>query len=289
MQALSNLMNSAPVLGVAGFVLVLLTLCAVAGALTKRSYRRRTAGADEDGGGQESYVVSAVLGLLALLLGFTFSLAVDRYETRRALVLEEANAIGTAWLRSQLLEEPHRTRIGDLLVAYAGNRLVLSQASSPDEVRPLMAVNDTLVADLWAATDAAFPTIQHLDFSSTYLDSINLVIDLDASRKAARLVRVPGTVFVVLILYMAVSAYVMGYVLVGHRSRASGVFLLLLLTLALALIIDIDRPGFGSVRESEGPMADLVSTLRRWNPADFDRWRTPAPAPTASRVAESPA
>jgi len=281
MQALSNLMNGAPVLVVALFVLVLMGVCAVLGAAAKRSVARRgEAGEKEDG--QEAYVVSAVLGLLALLMGFTFSLAVDRYETRRALVLEEANAIGTAYLRTQLLEQPHRARISGLLTTYADNRLRLSQTSTVKAAEPLMATNEALVFNLWAATDAAFPTIQHLDFSSAYLDSMNLVIDLDASRKAARLVRVPATVFLVLILYMAVSAYVMGYVLVGHRSRASGLFLLALLTLALALIIDIDRPGRGTVRESEGPMTDLVASLKSWNPADFDRWRTPAvPAPPA--------
>jgi len=278
MQTLANLFNTAPIAAVAAFVLLLLGLCAIAGSAVKRSGavgRRASGGEKEDG--QEAYVVSAVLGLLALLMGFTFSLSADRYEARRALVLEEANAIGTAWLRTQLLEEPHRTRISGLLVAYADNRIRLSETASVEEARPLLAVNDRLVFDLWAATDAAFPTIQHLDFSSTYLDSMNLVIDLDASRKAARLVRVPTTVFLVLILYMAVSAYVMGYVLVGNRSRASGLSLLFLLTLALALIIDIDRPGKGTVRESEGPMAALVASLKSWDPVEFDRWRTVGP------------
>lgn len=142
--------------------------------------------------------------------------------------------------------------------------------------------NDRLIVDLWAATDAAFPTIQGLDFSSTFLDSINQVIDLDASRKAARAVRVPPAVFLVLILYMTVSALVMGYVLVGPRSRVSGLFLLVLFTLALALVIDIDRPARGGVQENEGPMEDLVASLHLWKPADFDRWRTPQAVPATN-------
>ena len=61
----------------------------------------------------ESHIVSGVLGLLALLLGFTFAIAMDRYDTRRALVLAESNAIGTSYLRTQLLEQPHRrARLG---------------------------------------------------------------------------------------------------------------------------------------------------------------------------------
>ena len=78
--------------------------------------------------GQESYVVSAVLGLLALLLAFTFSLATDRFEARRVLVLEESNAIGTAFLRTQLLGEPHRARLSQLLIEYTDNRIVLAKA-----------------------------------------------------------------------------------------------------------------------------------------------------------------
>ena len=69
---------------------------------------------EEDANGA---IVSAVLGLLALLLGFTFALAVNRFETRRALVLEEANAIGTAYLQTQVLPQPHRERLSMLLIS----------------------------------------------------------------------------------------------------------------------------------------------------------------------------
>lgn len=273
-STLANWISTAPVLGVAAVVLMLMAGAATLGAGLKRSHEKHRAATGETGGeGQEAYIVSAVLGLLALLMGFTFSLAVDRYETRRALVLEEANAIGTAWLRAQLLEAPHRDRIGSILVQYADNRLALSQATTFEVGEPLLEANDRMVVDLWAATDAAFPTIQGLDFSSTFLDSINHVIDLDAARKAARTVRVPPAVFLVLILYMAVSAGVMGYVLVGPRSRVSGLFLLTLMTLALALVIDIDRPVRGGVQENEGPMQDLVAFLHETRPATFDRWR----------------
>src|SRR5215469_2478248 len=78
--------------------------------------------------GQEGYIVSGVLGLLALIMGFTLAMSVERFEARRQVVLEEANAIGTAYLRSQLLGEPHRTRLSRLLVEYTDNRLVLATA-----------------------------------------------------------------------------------------------------------------------------------------------------------------
>ena len=93
---------------------------------------QKAAIADHTPDGQEGYVVSAVLGLLALMLGFTLAMAVDRYETRRALVLEEANAIGTTYLRAQLFGEPHRARLSKLLVEYNDNRLALALARRND-------------------------------------------------------------------------------------------------------------------------------------------------------------
>lgn len=246
-------------------------MCAAATAGYVLHHRARPSGAEEDEG--HGYIVSAVLGLLALLLGFTFSLAVDRFDARRVLVLEEANAIGTAYLRAQLLEEPHRTRTSELLVRYTDNRIALAKARPGSAAQgQLLARNDALITDIWAATSAAFTTIQELDFSSAYLNSINQVIDLDASRKTARAARVPAEVFAVLFIYLITTAGVLGYVLKGPRSRISAGFLLALLTLSLMLILDIDRPVAGGISESQQPMEALRKSFAQ-PPSVFDKWR----------------
>jgi hypothetical protein len=250
------------------------SMCAAAAlgiALRARRDRHRQAG---EADGQEGYIVSAVLGLLALLMGFTFSLAVDRFEARRVLVLQEANAIGTAYLRAQLLPEPHRARMSDLLIRYTDNRIALARAR-PDAVAPYLTSNDALVTDIWTAVSASFDSIKQLDFSSVYLNSVNEVIDLDASRKAARAARVPPAVFAVLFIYLVTTAGVLGYVLRGLRGRLAAGFLMALLTLSLVLIIDINRPVLGSIVESQGPMELLRKSLADQPPAVFDRWRTP--------------
>ncbi len=271
-HTLHDWLNNSPLLLLGGGILILMTL-AVAGGIALRSWndRRDPSGSRGGEGGLEGYVVSAVLGLLALLMGFTFSLAVDRFEMRRALVLEEANAIGTAYLRAQLLQEPHRTRIGRLLVNYTDNRILLGQAP-PDRVPPLLAANDRMLTDLWAATASAFVTIKDLDFSSTFVDSVNNVIDLDAARKTARLARVPAEVFFVLFVYLIVTAGVLGYVFVGNRGRGAAAFMLALLTLSLLLILDIDRPNKGGVREAQTPMEQLKASFKTQPPAVFDRY-----------------
>jgi len=209
-----------------------------------------------------------VLGLLALLIGFTFSLAIDRFETRRALVLEEANAIGTAYLRAQLLDEPHRARISQLLLEYTDNRLEIA-GLAPPQARRLAARNDQLANRLWIETVAAWPTIRGMDFSSSFIDSMNTVIDLNESRKTARLAKVPYEVYLVLFIYIIAAAGLVGYTRDSGRERWAATFLFLLLTLSLMLIIDIDRPATGGINESQRPMEDLQASLRSTPPAYF--------------------
>lgn len=234
--------------------------------------RRKRAAADSDST-QEGYIVSAVLGLLALLTGFTFAMAIDRYDTRRERVLEEANAIGTTYLRAQLLEEPHRARISDLLARYVDARIAM--ATEPDGESPArVAENERIVTDLWAATVAAFPTIRDYDFSSTFLESMNHVIDLDAARRAARRAHIPAEVLFILFAFQFASAGVIGYVLIGGRGRMSAAMLFALFSLALILIIDIDRPTVGGISASQRPMLDLRDTLRTTPRPAYDRFKT---------------
>ena len=264
-------------LGTASIAVVGVTLfagmcfAAALGIILRIRHDRRSAIAPETGD-PESYLLSAVLGLVALLLGFTFSVAADRFDARRVLVAQEANAIQTAYLRSQLLGEPHRTRMSDLLVRYTDNRLALAQAP-PDRVPELLTINDSLISDMWAGTAAAFDSVKDLDFSSTFVESINDVVNLGARRKTARLARVPAGVEMVLFVFLVVSAAVLGYVMSKVKGRLAAGLLLTLFTLTLVLIIDLDRPKAGSIVESQLPMEELRKSLAAWSPSTFDRWR----------------
>jgi hypothetical protein len=207
------------------------------------------------------------------MLGFTLAMAVERFEARRLLVLDEANAIGTTYLRSQLLEEPHRSRVSQMLIEYTGNRIVLATASR-DDVPSLLAKNDQFLTDLWAATSAAFGSIKDLDFSSSYLDTMNNLVELDSARKAARLAHVPTEVLVVLSIYIIVTGGVLGYVLTGTRGQIAGAFLVTLLIFSLGLIIDLERPTVGGIVESQAPMELVLRSMKSQPPEVFDRWRS---------------
>jgi hypothetical protein len=247
-------LSSATSAAIAGTLFGLVLATFVAGRFARGAFKRTTS---KEG---DTFLISSVLGLLALMLSFTFALAADRFEARRLLVQEEANAIGTMYLRAQLLQAPHRARISDILLRYTDNRIAL--ATAPREaIPPLLETNDRLLGEFWRASAAAWPSIQGLDFSSTFYDSVNRVIDLDASRKSARMARVPAEVFALLFLYVAASAAALGFTATNLRSIGfTGLFLALLL-LFLLVIIDIDRPAGGGIRESQGPMERLRVSL----------------------------
>jgi hypothetical protein len=266
---LAGWLNATPIWWIAISLLLAMIAATLAGHFIRRWLKPKPGETADDAGSGSGFILSSVLGLLALLLGFTFALAVDRFETRRALVLEEASAIGTAYLRAQLLEQPHRARISRLLVDYTDNRLEIA-TSAPDEARRLIGRNDRLATELWVATAAAFPTVDGRPFSSDFIDSMNTVIDLNTSRKAARFARVPYEVYLGLFIYILAAAGLVGLTLDRAREKSTAGFLFVLLTLALMLIIDIDRPATGGINESQWPMEDLQASLRNWPPETFD-------------------
>src|SRR5205085_918484 len=146
-----------------------------------------------------------------LLVAFTFSIAIERSDTRRANVLNEANAIGTTYLRAQLLEEPHRGRLSRLLIRYTDNRLSLATAHPGPEQAALLATNDRLIVEMWTETVAAFPSIRATPFANSFLQTMNEMIDMDSTRKAGRQARVPAAVFLILLIYQFVAAGVVNY------------------------------------------------------------------------------
>jgi hypothetical protein len=215
----------------------------------------------------DGYIISGVVGLLALLMGFTFSLAVDRFDTRRVMVIEESNAIGTTYLRAQTFAEPHRGELSRLLKQYVDVRLAVAQTTDIARAERLLAQSDALQGSLWAATIAAIAP-QRDDVASSFMETMNSTIDIAAARKAARLAHVPQRVFGVLFAYMIMTAGVMGYVIAARR-RGAVLTLLALLTVSFMLIIDIDSPNRGRVRESQAGMADLKAFIAAHPPESF--------------------
>lgn len=271
---LSSSLSGLSLIGIIVALLLCMLAAAFAGYGARNLHRRRTKGRDQSGSSQESYLIGGMLGLLALLLAFSFSMAVDRFEERRHLVVEEANAIGTAYLRAQLLDEPHRERLSQLLVDYTDNRIALASAS-PDQVKRRMADNDRLLTTIWAAVAAARDSARIHGISTPLLLAFNQVIDLDTERKVARQVRVPEPILLLLLSFLVMTAAVLGFVLEGLRAWVHGFVLFLLLSLYVSIIADLNRPTSGNITESQEPMLMLRQSLQAQPKRAFDRFAAP--------------
>lgn len=275
---LSNL----SLIGVVLFVFLSMLLVAFAGHGTRILVRRFAAHGDEDHS-QEGYLVGSMLGVLALLMAFSFSMALDRYEERRHLVVQEANAIGTSYLRAQLLDEPHRSRLSRLLIAYTDNRVALGTGRHAGLDRQLE-INDRLLTDIWAAVAAARDSAARHGISVPILTAFNEVIDLDTERKVARQVRVPAPVMLLLYGFLLLTAVVLGYVLEERRARLGAFMLFLLLALYVSVIADLNRPASGNIQESQDAMLMLQRSLRSQPPQAFNQYASATSATEPSDV-----
>lgn len=218
---------------------------------------------DEARKGQIGGIQAAILGLLALLLGFTFALAVQRYETRRGLVVDEANAIGTAYLRASFLPPEQRAAVEGLLRSYVNTRINYYEAGQ-DQAKVLAAEEAAakIQRELWSqATIAA--TASPTPIMATFVTSLNEVIDLDAMRLNALRTHVPGAVWIILLLVAGCGCYASGYGsgASGARTTFSSFVLPVLIALVISLISDIDRPRGGLISIKQQPMFDLQQSI----------------------------
>jgi hypothetical protein len=271
---LTEWLSNLPLPGVVSFLLGTMLLAAFIGHAARRLANRRRKEVGDDQHGQEGYLVGSMLGTLALLMAFSFSMALDRYEERRHLVIQEANAIGTSYLRAQLLDEPHRTRLSALLVAYTDNRIMLGTGKHADLDRQL-AINDGLLTDIWAGVVAARDSAKAHSITTPVLMTFNEVIDLDTERKVARQARVPAPVLFLLYVFLILTAAVLGYVLEERRARLGALALFVLLSLYMGIVTDLNRPASGYVQESQEPMLMLQRALRAQPPHTFDKFIGP--------------
>ena len=209
-------------------------------------------------------IESASLGLLALMIGFTFSMALTRYDSRKAAVLDESNAIGTAILRTQLLPPAEAQSSADLLARYARTRLALGM-SGHDRAARMDAIKQSLALQnaLWRQAVAAAAADAHSTPIGLYIQALNDMIDMHEKRLTALGNHVPETVVLLLYLIAIVATGITGYGagLTGDGERGSKLLMALLIATVLILVIDLDRPYRGLVTVSQQPMLDLIQGL----------------------------
>jgi hypothetical protein len=272
---------SIPAIGLGMLALMLIAAGAGHGLRRLQAKRRRpNATESSESIAQEGYLLNSALGLLGLLLAFTFAMVLSRYEARRDLVMKEANAIGTSYLRAQFLDEPYRTHLSVLLVEYTQNRIQL--ASGEGDGGRYAARNDQLLADIWSNARGARESAMTHGMTTVLLMTINDVIDVDAERKIAWGLRLPTEVVVLLVIYLVMTAALVGHQVNGPRGRRAGFVLFVSISLSITVMADINAPQWGRSRESQAPMLMLLQSLRSQPPAVFDRFNSLALQPGRS-------
>ena len=219
---------------------------------------------DEARKGQIGGIQGAMLGLLALLLGFTFAMAAARYESRRGLVLQEANAIGTTYLRASLLPDEHKAAVESLLRRYVDARLDFFHAGE-DRARQDAAEQAVakLQRELWAHAVAAGKQAPS-PLIPSFIGALNETIDLDATQLNALRTHVPGAVWLLVLAVAACGCCACGYGsgASGARSAFTITVLPLLIAVAITLIADLDRPRGGMIEISQQPLLDLKQSFQ---------------------------
>lgn len=205
-------------------------------------------------------IVAAMLGLLAFMLGFTFNVALSRFDERRTAILDDANAIGTTYLRADFLDEPERGQAKHLLREYVQVRL---KGIVPEQLDEMAAKTQSLQTQLWSIA-AHLGKEKPNPISGLFISSLNETIDMDAKRVNIGIyARVPESVWLVLFAVSALSMLGVGYYSGQTGSRSWAEILLLVVTFSLVtlLVADLDRPHEGFIRASQQPMESLEKQI----------------------------
>ena len=211
-------------------------------------------------------MVAAILGLLALVLGFTFSLAAARFEARRQAVLEEANAIGTTYLRSRLLPSDQQTKSAALLREYVAVRL---QAIQDKKLDAAIKRSEEIHGLLWREATIAGNANPASQTIALYITALNNLIDLHEVRlQVALRSRIPTELW-----FGLTSLAVMSFAAVGYQcglsttSRSPAMLILTLsFTIVLMMIVDLDRGQEGLIRVSQQAMINVQQMVNADQP-----------------------
>jgi FtsH-binding integral membrane protein len=224
---------------------------------------RRLAPLRDDERDDFNAVQGATLTLLALLIGFSISMAVNRYDQRKNLEEAEANAIGTEYARADLAEPHIRDSIRLALVQYTRLRLTEFQTRIPDERKRLDGEISALQSKLWEQAAQVAKT-QPTPIGALVVAGMNDVLNSQDYSEAARINHIPLGAWVLMILIAVFGCAVQGYGAKGKRRTALLMTILpVTISLSLALIADIDSPRGGIIHVQPQNLTRLLQSLEQ--------------------------
>lgn len=239
---------------------VAVVFLSVVGGFGMGSFIRRRKGLERET--SVGSVIGAMLGLLAFILAFTFGMAASRYDARKQLLLDETNAIGTAFLRTDFLPAPQSAEAKELFRKYVNLRVDVGQ--HPEKQQQGLAETDSLQGQLWSQVAELARQPDGSGMLRLYVQSLNEVIDLHGKRVIVGLeYRIPGGIWLALYFVTMLAMFAVGFDF--GRNNTGSVMISLMMALAFSsvilLIADLERNSKGFVRVSQRPMIELQQKL----------------------------
>jgi hypothetical protein len=252
------------------FILIVIILfvvilsCFEIGWKVRHSHKKRDEPDADSGLGA---IDGAVFGLMGLLIAFTFTGAAARFETRRDLIVQETNAMGTAWLRLDLLPSDAQSIVRAEMRDYVDSRIDLFRLVSYDQVaaEKEFARGIALQQKIWSDSATALKQQGSPAATSLLLAALNDMIDITTTRYVAMLTHPPLAIYIVLGFFVLASSLLAGYGMGKSDKRNWTHRLLFSATLALAMyiILDLDYPRLGLIRINtmDQIMVDLRNSM----------------------------
>ncbi len=206
---------------------------------------------------------AALLGLVALILAFGLTMAVGRYDARRAAVVADANAIGTTYLRAQMLREPIRTRSLEALRRYTDAAIAYSkEVPGTDSQLEAIAEADRLHRTLWRMAGESIADSPTDSAPRLYVETLNEMIDMLTVRSSALSNRVPSAVLLISIVGASVGLGLLAlYLAMLSRGVVSVILAAAFVSLLLFMTFDLDRPVRGFVHVPDTPLVNLRASM----------------------------
>jgi uncharacterized protein YneF (UPF0154 family) len=206
-----------------------------------------------------SVVSGAILSLLSFMVAFTFGILYGRFDARKELVRREANAIETAWLRSDFLPEPDRSQAAGMLNEYINSRLKVASILDDSTILKQLRHSDQLQNKIWA-TAVHYARDKNLSGSFLYVQSVNEMIDIQNLRVARGFqAKTPTGLWVSLYSLLFFSMGAIGYqsAVAGSRRTLATFFLTVSFTLVFLLLTALEQPRYGFFRVSQQPLINV--------------------------------
>jgi len=210
--------------------------------------------------------LNSMLALLGLMLAFTYAFTLSRADARKHAIVEEANAIGTAFLKADFLTEPGRGELREGLLDFARARIVTQDEVKDQESRQaILALMAETQSRLWPALERAFRDRNLGPYETSMMQAVTEVLDAQTRRTTAAFDRMPPVVTLLLLAIAALALAVAGHNagLRGTISRSRIAGFVLILAFLMLIILDFDQPQTGFIRLSSAPLLSAVGDMER--------------------------